>query len=105
MSVLCRNCGVECLWAVTVRNRRMLIDLEPRPDGNLATWRDAASTLRCRVVPKDGSAPLQSWERPGMPHAATCTPPSASVPQTRDGAANLRAYRAQRANQRRRVQW
>ena len=97
---LCRRCGREFLWARTAKGRAMPVDPEPRPDGNLATHRDLHGQLRVRVVTTD--TPLESWERPGMPHAATCAPARPEpVGRTPGGALSLADARRRRANRER----
>lgn len=103
MSAVCRRCGEEFVWARTVKGRSMPVDPQPRPDGNLATYRDVAGQLRCRVVTAD--EPLQGYERPAMPHAATCTPPkTVPVARTKDGALSLADARQRRARAARKAQ-
>jgi hypothetical protein len=51
--------------------KRMPIDAEPNPDGNLAVRQDEpGGPLRCRPLPK--GAELQPGEKRAMPHWATC---------------------------------
>src|SRR4051812_17270841 len=67
---LCKRCGADIVWALTFRGKSMPLDLEPREDGNVATWRDVSGKLRARVVTRDN--PIEPFERPAMPHMATC---------------------------------
>lgn len=32
----CRSCHAQILWAVTATDRRIPLDVDPRPDGNIA---------------------------------------------------------------------
>jgi hypothetical protein len=84
----CRHCGADVLWAITAKGRKMPVDPEPRPDGNLAVYRDHLGQLRCRVVTRSisGEMTMESYERPAMPHAATCpgkmpAPPKKPLPE------------------------
>lgn len=102
ISGVCRECGEEFLWARTRKGRLMPVDPQPRTDGNLAIYRDLHGQLRARVVTAD--EPLQTYERPGMAHAATCTGrPGAKVGRTRGGALSLADARRRRRNAERRV--
>lgn len=101
VSAVCKRCGDEFLWARTAKGRAMPVDPQPRPDGNLAIHRDHLGQLRARVVTTD--APIEAYERPGMPHAATCTPKNEPIGRTRDGAISLVDARRRRANNERRA--
>jgi hypothetical protein len=67
----CRSCGAAIVWAVTTNNRRMPVDANPVPDGNL--------TL---AYPSPGAAPIAVHADPGallidnppryVSHFATC---------------------------------
>lgn len=96
VSAICKRCGREFLWARTNKGKPMPVDPEPREHGNLAIHRDHLGQLRARVVTKD--APIEAWERPGMPHAATCVPRSEPIARTRDGAVSLADARRRRHN-------
>lgn len=67
---VCESCSRDILWAVTGKGKRMPIDPQPRGDGNLAVYRDVHGSLRARVLKKGEQ--LESYERPAMPHWATC---------------------------------
>lgn len=67
---ICASCQQDVLWAKTSQGKRMPIDPEPRPDGNLAVYRDHLGQLRTRVLSK-GYEP-ESYERRGISHFATC---------------------------------
>lgn len=96
MTAACRKCGAEFVWARTAKGRAMPVDPQPRPDGNLATYRDVSGQLRCRVVTAE--YPIESYERPAMPHAATCVPKNEPVAVTKDGAISLADARRRRRN-------
>lgn len=71
----CGGCGKPLLWAVTDNAKRMPLDPEPGPEGNVAVWLDAMSNCRCRVLRKDEEP--AAYETRYMPHWATCTRPPA----------------------------
>lgn len=64
------GCGGPILWTVTSTGNRLPVDPEPNPAGNVAVYRDHTKTLRSRVV--SAERPLETFERPAMPHFATC---------------------------------
>lgn len=99
-SAVCGKCGADIIFGRTEKGRAMPLDPEPRPDGNLAVYRDHLSVLRCRVVTAD--APMQSYERPAMPHFATCTgKPGIAAVTKPDGTVSLAAARRRRGNEQR----
>lgn len=103
MSAVCRECGKDIVWGRTEKGRRMPIDPEPRADGNLAVCRDHLSVLRVRVITADGMA-MQPYERPAMPHAATCTgKPGLAAITKPDGTVSIGAARRRKANAQRAV--
>jgi hypothetical protein len=93
----CGKCGREFAWARTNKGKVMPVDLEPRPDGNLAIYKDVHGQLRARVVTAEHA--IETYERPAMPHFATCVPPkSVPIARTKDGAISLADARRRRAN-------
>lgn len=92
MRAICRRCDAEILWGITAKGKRMPIDLEPRPDGNLAVYRDPNAQLRVRVL-EAGLKP-EPYERPGMPHFATC--PGVMPKEPRPEVPSLATERANR---------
>lgn len=66
----CQYCRADVIWAMTVNGKRMPIDPEPREDGNAGTYRDHLGRVRVRVLKKGEQ--LETYERPAMPHKATC---------------------------------
>jgi hypothetical protein len=65
----CRSCGAPVLWAVTAEGKRMPVDAEPAPAGNLIVDQ-TARPWTVRVVPPDdlliGDPPRY------LSHFATC---------------------------------
>jgi hypothetical protein len=65
----CRSCGAPVLWAVTAEGKRMPVDAEPTPAGNLVVDQ-TAQPWTVRVVPPDD---LLAGDPPRyLPHWATC---------------------------------
>jgi len=61
----CRSCGATIVWAITDSGKRMPVDAEPDPAGNLSIW-ESGEGWRVTVVPEE-------WD--GLryrPHFATC---------------------------------
>lgn len=80
MTTVCRSCGAPIRWAVTTNGRRIPIDAEPHPEGNLAIAGQGAGGRisfdpTVRLIPK---AQLDDFRQkhPGTPlylsHFATC---------------------------------
>src|SRR5437660_1312391 len=63
----CGSCGDLILWAVTGAGKRMPVDVEPSPEGNLAL--NSALTPTVRVVPPHLRYPGQKLY---TSHFATC---------------------------------
>jgi len=69
MSTTCRSCGAPIIWCLTRNGKRMPVDANPDPDGNIA------------IVARVGNAPpaieilntrrSESFDA-GEPHFATC---------------------------------
>ena len=91
---ICRDCGADIIWAHTVRGKVQAIDLEPNPDGRLATYRDHLSRVQVRVL-REGEEP-KPYERRAMPHAATCPRRQPRTTARPDGTVSLAAVRDQR---------
>ena len=70
----CATCGAAIVWAVTAAQKRMPVDAEPHPGGNVAVWRDVAGRLRARVLSNERPT-LEHSEVLHMTHWATCTNP------------------------------
>jgi hypothetical protein len=66
----CSACGQPIRWMITAAGHRQPVNPTPDAAGNLAAYRDAAGTWRCRV-PTD-EQPRTGYEHTYMPHAATC---------------------------------
>jgi hypothetical protein len=47
---VCRSCGAEILWAITVTNSRMPVDPTPVPDGNVVLTRIDGGTPVATVL-------------------------------------------------------
>ena len=70
MTDTCRSCDAAIRWAVSdASGKRMPIDAEPVPAGNLAVRLDEG-VLRARSAPAD--AKLSAGEKRGVSHFATC---------------------------------
>jgi hypothetical protein len=69
----CRSCGAGIVWAVTAKGKRMPVDAEPHPDGNVTTVPNGAGrgTLLALVHPP-GQQPLDADEPRYRSHFATC---------------------------------
>jgi hypothetical protein len=59
----CRSCGAPIIWALTENDRRMPVDAEPDPAGNLMLVRRGTATYAKVVQPAKGNH---------RPHFATC---------------------------------
>lgn len=70
MSDRCQSCQAEILWARTPSGRRIPLDAEPNPDGNviLTGYEDEARTLTKAELPAYRARGWRIW----MPHHATC---------------------------------
>lgn len=74
MSESCRRCGAPITWAITEKGRRMPLDRDPVPDGNvviteLAGVRSPGGMIpRVHVLHKDENPPGQRYKA----HFATC---------------------------------
>lgn len=66
----CASCGADVFWAITPAGKRMPVDPNPVPDGNVAIYRDHLGALRARVL-RAGEQP-SAYERRGVAHFATC---------------------------------
>jgi hypothetical protein len=65
----CRSCGSRIWWALTEGGRRMPIDADPDPDGNIVPIFTASGARRVRVLTgADLPAQRQAWRT----HLATC---------------------------------
>lgn len=92
----CEKCGAEIAFAVTRNGKRQPVDLEPRPDGNLALHVDHLGQLRVRTVTAEHT--IETYERPGVAHFATCPGrPGEQIARTRAGAVSLADARRKKA--------
>lgn len=71
----CVRCRGRIRWAITEAGKRQAVNADEAADGNLACYTDGTQTLRVRVLTKERPNP-DHLEWRGMPHAATCTPPT-----------------------------
>lgn len=62
----CRYCGARVTWRRTENNRRMPLNPDPDPHGNVV-MRDGIAVVLT------GTAELTAGTARYMPHAATCT--------------------------------
>jgi len=63
----CRSCGALIVWAVTDSGKKMPVDSEPHPEGNLTVWAQG-DTWRVKVIQT-----TTRWDAPRFrPHFATC---------------------------------
>jgi hypothetical protein len=68
----CRSCGAEIWWAETVMGRRMPVDADPVPDGNVVVVREGVGQAP-PVVEVGHPATLMPADRPRyQSHFATC---------------------------------
>lgn len=74
---VCRVCQAPLVWAVTLASetgaggKRMPLDAEPNPAGNVAVRQTGPRSLVARVLGNDETADVFA-ERVYMPHFATC---------------------------------
>lgn len=91
----CRSCQVTIFWAITDKRKRMPIDLEPDPSGNLVI-EEIAGIVYCHVT-KQTQAMLGEENAPELylSHFATCPVANANrrhnKPRTRAGIADARS--------------
>ena len=72
-TVRCHDCQQRVRWCLTEGARRMPVDPEPNPAGNLVRAGTLNGTPIVHVVTKDEEVP--AGEPRYMPHFATCTGP------------------------------
>lgn len=66
----CPHCGAPVRRTITEAGRVQMVDPDPHSDGNTWARLDATGTWRSRrPTAERGPEP---WEKPFMPHAATC---------------------------------
>lgn len=66
----CRSCGADIVWAVTAAGKRMPVDAEPVPEGNVALVDLASGEIHATVL-GEGEA-LLAEEPLHLSHFATC---------------------------------
>lgn len=66
----CRSCDAPIIWALTTKKRRMPLDAEPNPAGNVELVPAGFGILPTAIVHQQ---PPMNPEHPiHMPHHATC---------------------------------
>ena len=65
----CRSCDAPIIWAITSKGRRMPVDAEPRPDGNVELI-DSGGMMPQTVV--HAQPPLAAENPLHTPHHMTC---------------------------------
>jgi hypothetical protein len=65
----CASCGAPIIWARTPR-RRIPLDPEPHPTGNLAVRKSPLGVLHARVLGRDEE--VEAGEVRFITHFATC---------------------------------
>lgn len=65
----CRSCGRPIIWTITSKGKRMPVDAEPSPDGNVALDEGPDGAVRASVT---GPAPGLIPEPRYTSHFATC---------------------------------
>jgi hypothetical protein len=70
-TVLCTgaDCGRPIRWALTLGDRRMPLDPEPSPDGNVVLETQPDGSIRARVLTGDD---LPAQDAAYVPHHRTC---------------------------------
>jgi hypothetical protein len=59
----CRSCGAPLTWAITENDKKIPVDSDPSPDGNITLTREdglddrGKPILRARVFPHSGATP------------------------------------------------
>jgi hypothetical protein len=70
---VCRSCHARVIFAEAVTGRRMILDADPSPEGNVRLTRDESGGLHARVLPPAEVAHARQqnvslW----LSHHATC---------------------------------
>lgn len=68
----CRSCNAEIRWAKTAAGKRMPLDLEPSPTGNVQLGLVGGEEIAIVVGPADAVAAQASGEQLYLSHFATC---------------------------------
>ena len=80
MSATCRSCGAPIVWTITERGKRMPIDPQPDPAGNLTITPDPVG-IGDGVVPRATFTRDSGDGRRYLSHFTTC--PHAAAHRTR----------------------
>jgi hypothetical protein len=65
---LCRSCGAPILWVLTTHGKRMPLDAEPDPAGNVSLDQHRVATVHTGGSLAFLAVVNERW----MPHHATC---------------------------------
>ena len=66
----CRSCGADIRWTLTAEDKRMPVDSQADPAGNVAVTKLLDGSLASRII--TAAAPLRDGELPFRPHWASC---------------------------------
>lgn len=69
-NAVCRSCGAEIMWVPTAAGKRLPLNAEPDPLGNVVLRRRENRTVFAHVLKKNEEDLFA--ERRWMPHHATC---------------------------------
>ncbi len=77
----CRRCRKPIVWARTERNKWIALDPDPDPKGNQAAWQDSDGIWKTRQIGPNTGPDDKPWdfEKPYMPHVASCNPQEAEA--------------------------
>lgn len=68
----CRSCGAPVIWTVTERGKRMPVDAEPTPDGNIRLEQSTGGAPLTAVYLPSGTGSLLAAGERYTSHFATC---------------------------------
>ncbi len=69
----CRSCGADIVWAITKGGKRMPVDAEPNPAGNVELTVGRSDSIPWATVHSQPPGMFDDWvDRAHMPHFATC---------------------------------
>lgn len=72
-SATCRSCGAPITWAATATGKRMPVDRDPHPDGNVVLRpRERGEGLLATVIGAADRASVGRAHQLHRPHFATC---------------------------------
>jgi hypothetical protein len=64
----CRSCGAPVIWTVTERGKRMPVDAEPNPQGNIRLEQSTGDAPLTAVYMRERTASVELYTS----HFATC---------------------------------